>query len=341
MNRTLIIPKLALIAALSVVALSLLAASASAQATRTWVSGVGDDANPCSRTAPCKTFAGAISKTAVGGEIDALDPGGFGNVTITKSITIDGNGFGSILNTSKINGLIVNPGVDGDVVVRNLTINGAATSGFCPAFGGGSGVRVLGGRSLRLDNVSIQNQNIGVEAPVTNVSSDIYFDLTINNSNVFGSCDSGINLTPDAGKRVRSVIKNSAISNANTALKAGAGAEVWSSQSSYSLNNAGVDLTGGGVFTDLGGSFAVGNADGKGLPTPPAAPIFCKVPKITGKTRSAAGSALSAAACKLGKTTYKKVSKKQKKSKGKVLAQAIPSGIEVKAGTAVSVTVGK
>lgn len=56
------------------------------QASRTWVSGVGDDANPCSRTAPCKTFAGAISKTAAGGEIDALDPAGYGAVTITKAI---------------------------------------------------------------------------------------------------------------------------------------------------------------------------------------------------------------------------------------------------------------
>src|SRR6185295_8058405 len=65
---------------------------AQAQATRTWVSGVGDDANPCSRTAPCKTFAGAISKTATGGYINVLDPGGFGGVTITKSITIDGSG---------------------------------------------------------------------------------------------------------------------------------------------------------------------------------------------------------------------------------------------------------
>ena len=56
--------------------------SAFGQATRTWVSGVGDDVNPCSRTAPCKTWAGAISKTAAGGIIDALDPGGFGTVTI-------------------------------------------------------------------------------------------------------------------------------------------------------------------------------------------------------------------------------------------------------------------
>src|SRR5258707_5606330 len=61
---------------------------ASAQATRTWISGVGDDVNPCSRTAPCKTFAGAISKTAANGEINCLDPGGFGAVTITKSIQI-------------------------------------------------------------------------------------------------------------------------------------------------------------------------------------------------------------------------------------------------------------
>ena len=79
----------ALIAAvICVVATLLVASDASAQATRTWVSGVGDDANPCSRTAPCKTFAGAISKTAAFGEINVLDPGGFGAVTITKSIRI-------------------------------------------------------------------------------------------------------------------------------------------------------------------------------------------------------------------------------------------------------------
>src|SRR5437660_7669542 len=83
-------------------------ALAQAQATRTWVSGVGDDANPCSRTAPCKTFAGAISKTAVGGEIDALDPGGFGTLTITKSITIDGTGtFASTVASGTI-GFIIN-----------------------------------------------------------------------------------------------------------------------------------------------------------------------------------------------------------------------------------------
>src|SRR5436190_11614195 len=108
------------------------ASMAQAQATRTWVSGVGDDVNPCSRTAPCKTFAGAISKTAAGGEIDCLDEGGFGAVTITKSLTIDGtfgSGFGSILS-SGVNGVIINHSASRSpnttvVNLRRLSINGA------------------------------------------------------------------------------------------------------------------------------------------------------------------------------------------------------------------------
>src|ERR1700690_2213283 len=81
--------------ALAALLIAMLAvAPAHGQATRTWVSGVGDDANPCSRTAPCKTFAGAISKTAAAGEINVLDPGGFGAVTITKPISIYNDGVG-------------------------------------------------------------------------------------------------------------------------------------------------------------------------------------------------------------------------------------------------------
>src|SRR5881396_3208201 len=99
------------------------ASMAQAQATRTWVSGVGDDVNPCSRTAPCKTFAGAISKTAVNGEINCLDPAGYGTVTITKSITIDGGGsFGSILASGGGNGIIVNATATDVVNIRNLSI---------------------------------------------------------------------------------------------------------------------------------------------------------------------------------------------------------------------------
>src|SRR4030095_5122513 len=120
---------------------------AQAQATRTWVSGVGDDVNPCSRTAPCKTYAGAISKTAKDGEISTLDPGGFGAVTITKSITINGGnggqGYGSIL-AALVNGVIINitdvNDVRKSVRLDWLNINGAST--------GLDGVRFVAGNVL-------------------------------------------------------------------------------------------------------------------------------------------------------------------------------------------------
>src|SRR6185436_11422133 len=101
----------------------------SAQATRTWVSGVGDDVNPCSRTAPCKTFAGAISKTATNGEINCLDPAGYGAVTITKSITIDCEDTQGSILASLVNGVIVNVTAATDtrkaVKLRGISINGA------------------------------------------------------------------------------------------------------------------------------------------------------------------------------------------------------------------------
>jgi hypothetical protein len=120
-----------------------------AQASRTWVSGVGDDANPCSRTAPCKTFAGAISKTAPGGEIDALDPGGFGALTITKAITIDGGGgqVASVL-VSGTNGIVVAANAQTDVVIlRNLRINGISS--------GINGIRFISGKDLNVENCFI------------------------------------------------------------------------------------------------------------------------------------------------------------------------------------------
>ena len=121
--------------------------AAQAQATRTWVSGVGDDANPCSRTAPCKTFAGAISKTATCGEISALDPAGYGAVTITKSITINGDGTLAGILAAGVNGIIVNGISTSDVTIRGISINGACT--------GLNGIRFLAGKSLHVENCSI------------------------------------------------------------------------------------------------------------------------------------------------------------------------------------------
>src|SRR5580692_10543633 len=118
------------LAFVSVIFLTLLAMPANAQATRTWVSGVGDDANPCSRTAPCKTWAGAISKTAAGGEMDNLDEGGFGALTITKSITIDGGGANIASSlVSGTAGMTIVAAANDVVILRNLQFDGILGNG--------------------------------------------------------------------------------------------------------------------------------------------------------------------------------------------------------------------
>jgi hypothetical protein len=122
--------------------------SAYAQATRTWVSGVGDDANPCSRTAPCKTFAGAISKTAAGGEISVLDPGGFGGVTITKSITINGEGTLAGLLVSGTNGIVINASPTDNITLRHLSIVAPGN--------GLNGISLLQAGRLRVESSTIE-----------------------------------------------------------------------------------------------------------------------------------------------------------------------------------------
>src|SRR3954470_4479938 len=120
--------------------------SASGQATRTWVSGVGDDANPCSRTAPCKTFAGAISKTANGGEINCLDPGGFGGVTIGKSLTIKCHYTEGGVLVAGTNAIVINATATDSVTLRGLDINGIGTGAQTSL----SGVKVLSARRVNI-----------------------------------------------------------------------------------------------------------------------------------------------------------------------------------------------
>src|SRR4051794_4169448 len=165
------------------------APAAYAQASRTWVSGVGDDANPCSRTAPCKTFAGAISKTAAGGEINALDPAGYGSLTITKAITIDGGGghVASVL-VSGTNGINVAAGAADIVILRNLRFNGLARSGL-------TAIRYTSGSALVVENCAIYGFSTAGVAAATSAGGTklIVTNTTITNSDI------GINLAPTAG----------------------------------------------------------------------------------------------------------------------------------------------
>src|SRR5436305_10403403 len=170
---------------LAFLVLLIVSVAAQAQATRTWVSGVGDDANPCSRTAPCKTFAGAISKTAAGGEINVLDPGGFGAVTITKSITISSEGFEAGVRVSGINAIIINALSTDVVVLRGLDIEGLGT--------GLDGIKGLGGlAALHVEKCTINafrgSNGSGIEiAPTTAGTTKVFIKDTIVRNNGQGT----------------------------------------------------------------------------------------------------------------------------------------------------------
>ena len=205
---------------------------ASAQATRTWVSGVGDDVNPCSRTAPCKTFAGAISKTAVNGEINCLDPGGFGAVTITKSITIDCEDTQGSILAAGTNGIVVNITGATDtkkaVKVRGLSINGAAT--------GINGIRVLAANSVNLEEVVIDGFTThGVSLETTAGTTKV----TIDNCAMRSNTGNGIN-TFIIGGNVLLDVSNSRLNNNNVGLNLSSGTKATISQSVINGNTSGL-----------------------------------------------------------------------------------------------------
>jgi parallel beta helix pectate lyase-like protein len=179
------------------------ASMAQAQATRTWVSGVGDDVNPCSRTAPCKTFAGAISKTAKDGEISVLDPGGFGGVTITKSITINGthgSGFGSILAAGAATGVLINITDPADVrkTVRlvTLNINGAST--------GVDGIKILAGTSVNIEDCVVDGfTGSGIQDVRTTAGKLAVLGTVVRNTGA-----AGVRVVPGAGGSVTAMLEN-------------------------------------------------------------------------------------------------------------------------------------
>jgi hypothetical protein len=210
---------------------------------RTWVSGVGNDANPCSRIAPCKTFAGAISKTTAGGEISVLDPGDFGPVTIDKSITINGDGTLASILALNTTGIVVNVGRFDNVIIRNVSINGAGT--------GIDGVRYRFGGRLTLENVTINGfrQSFGdaVDASLVPNSTAPRGELLMNNVTIT-NCANGVRLeaTPDPFQAtlVQATLDNVRIQASGSAVMALSNAQVTIKHSNLSHNNSGAVFTG-------------------------------------------------------------------------------------------------
>jgi hypothetical protein len=272
--------------------IGLTAAPAEAQATRTWVSGVGNDANACSREAPCKTFAGAISKTADGGEINCLDPGGFGAVTIVKSITIDCDGtLGSVLAAGGINGVNVN-GANIIVTLRNIAINGAGS--------GLRGINFVTGAQLNVHNVMIfgfkGGSATGIHfAPNTGNSVLLVTNSSITDNGIVPSTGGGIGIQPAAGGSAFVTIENTRIQfNTNAfATNSNAGPITATVRDSViSSNNAGIVSAGANTVNMLVERTTINNTMGIGVNAASAATtIRLDSSKITGNTTGLASGA--------------------------------------------------
>jgi hypothetical protein len=272
-----------------------ISAAAQAQSARTWVSGLGDDANPCSRTAPCKTFAGAISRTATNGEISVLDPGGFGGVTITKSITIEGTqgqGYGSILHTGSTG---VNINFDGfsaanppegnkTVRLRNLSINGSGGQAG-NASSGLRAIRISGGAASANSEVFVEDCVLdGSQAGTGRGIEDVRSGggrLVVTNTTVRNMSGTGIVVIPSVGAtRIDATLDNVRVHNCSFGIVASSGSRMLVSNSVISHNtnhglgvegplgaaemhvtNCRVASNGTGISQTAGGTVRVANSD--------------------------------------------------------------------------------
>ncbi len=245
---------------LFVVGMFMWAAGAQAQATRTWVSGVGDDANPCSRTAPCKTFAGAISKTAAGGEINVLDPGGFGAVTITKSITISSEGFEAGILASGTNGVVVNAGPNDFIVLRGLDFEGIGT--------GLNGINFLAGGALQVENCTINNfSQKGINFTPSG-TAQLYVRNTIIR-NQTAAAAAGIVITPGAAGSANVLLDDVSIERGLAGITITAGSKVTIRRSTVAgtTNNGILALSAGLPATVMIEDSVISGGTGTGLST--------------------------------------------------------------------------
>jgi hypothetical protein len=235
---------------------------AEAQASRTWVSGVGDDVNPCSRTAPCKTFAGAISKTAPGGYIDVLDPGGFGTVTITKSITIDGGTFMGSSLAAGTTGIIVNAaGIN--VTLRNLDIAGFSR-GSSP---GVTGILILAAGSVHVErcnivdfsqaaiNLSPSGSGVLLFVSDTSISNTTGIYLVNGRATIDSLRAEGNTRGVSVSANALATVRNSYFAGGGESLSTLAASSILNVENTVSTNNA------WGIIANAGSTVRVSNSD--------------------------------------------------------------------------------
>jgi hypothetical protein len=356
------------------------ASPAFGQSVRTWVSENGNDANPCSATAPCKTFAGAISKTFIGGEIDAMDDAGFGTVTITKSVTIDGGGHLASILASSVNGITIHIAANPDdpmrrVVLRGLYINGTGiTGGTVGTNTGIAGVNITteGANTIALENVHIDNfLQHGIKV-MPGAGSPPQLSLSLKNvfvkNTAGGNPANALELKPGAGHQVNALIQDSQFQSSRAfggapagtsgaGILADSGSHVWLTGDTVFDNQIGLQaqssLGSPGVFDSFCDNVITGNADNGTAPNelcpkPPTQivnqPVEVPVTQCIVPKLKGLPTAFAKKLLKAANCALGKVTKtkvRKRSQVGKVLSQKTRAGTTHAKGTKVAVTVGK
>ena len=226
------------------------AAPAQAQATQTWVSGVGNDANPCSRTAPCKTFAGAIAKTAAGGEINCLDPGAFGGLTITNPVAIICQVGTAGVQVSGTNGITVNTSAGAIVKLQGLDIEGIGT--------GLIGISFTGAGTLHVEDCIIRGFNagaaLGISFAPTSAAALFVEDSYISDNGIASSgTGGGIFILPGSGGSALAELNRVSANNNTVGVRADGTGNAGVKLSVESSTLAGSAFGGVVAFTPAGG----------------------------------------------------------------------------------------
>ncbi|HEX3549291.1 MAG TPA: hypothetical protein VHT53_02900 [Candidatus Elarobacter sp.] len=247
--------KLLIAATLTLAGACLLApAAANAQATRTWVSGVGDDANPCSRTAPCKTFAGAISKTTAAGEINCIDPGGFGALTITKSIAIKCDGLEAGVLVSGTNGFVVQAAATDVVWISGLDFEGLGPTALSL-----DGVKILSAQQVSIVNCVLRGfgSTNGTDGNGIMLANTGTTKLFVTQSIMADNALAGLEVKPAAGATALVEVTQSAATTNAVGMRAndsGNATTINMTISDSAVNGstgAGVNATGGSGTTQV------------------------------------------------------------------------------------------
>jgi len=272
-----------------------------AQQARSFVSGLGNDGNApnCIRTAPCRTFQVAHDNTLANGEITVLDPGSYGSVTITKTISIinDGIGEAGMLISGGNIGVLINAGAADKVSLRGITIKGIG-------FGGGNGIKFNAGQTLTVENCVVRNLSVGGNAIIFQPINSNVLSLEISNTFLADNTADAVFVSPTGTSFVNVVLNRVEMYNNNNCLdvvSSGLGPDplgrmVVAVESSVAANNAGAfTLRGtppaGGAVPSMNVVRSVIALNGTGFSADPGNTIVVGASTITGNSTPFVGNA--------------------------------------------------